>query len=300
MAYRNLHQVEPIVTAILTTNPAISVSAAGKAQRAKGNAYMTCRFHGGRTRLDDLFQHANAKIRLPKPEGPHLEAVMINTAGGLTGGDELDWRFTAQQGASLTVTSQACERIYKSSGGQAVVNTHLTAGENARLFWLPQETILFDRASLKRKLDIDLADEAEFIGLETIALGRLAMGETMGSGFLHDRWRITRGGQLIHADDVRLDGDIHSVMAAAPALCGKSVLATLVYIAPQSKVHTLDGISSDLRDLLPPSPLAGLSQMSDRVIIRIVSQDTYVLRPVIAALLGRLMTNIPCPKVWDT
>ena len=65
----------------------------------------------------------------------------MNTAGGLTGGDHVQWTATARAGAKLTLTTPACERVYRSIGGNAVGENRLVAEAGAHIDWLPQETI---------------------------------------------------------------------------------------------------------------------------------------------------------------
>ena len=168
-------------------------------QRTKGVARLATKSVAGKTRLDIFYQESAAKIRMPESYDGRMEAVLINTSGGLTGGDRISWQVDAGANTDVTVTTQACERIYKSAGGHAEVNTTLSAGADAVLHWLPQETILFDQGALKRTLDVTLHETAEFIGLEAVLLGRKAMGEIVRSGLFRDRWRIRRSGALIHA-----------------------------------------------------------------------------------------------------
>ena len=99
-----------------------------------------------------------AKVRIP--QGSH-EAILINTGGGLAGGDRFTFTITAEENARLTVTSQAAERVYRSLGPAADVEVRLAAHAGATLMWLPQETILFDGAALTRRITADLAEDAQ-------------------------------------------------------------------------------------------------------------------------------------------
>ena len=142
-------------------------------QRAVGVGRLSVRQLDGRTRLNRLYQEGCAKIRIPKTyHGTALEAVVINTSGGVTGGDRMNWRFDAGPGTHLMLTTQACEKVYKSSGGVAENTIALSVEAGARLAWLPQETILFERAGLSRSITADLAADAEALFLEPIVLGR--------------------------------------------------------------------------------------------------------------------------------
>src|SRR5690606_15039803 len=145
-------------------------------QRVRAEGRLTIVQAEGRTRLAELYQEGAAKIRLPRHDGDGIEAVLINTAGGLTGGDRLAWRIGVGENAALTLSTQACEKIYRSAGGAAQVSTAVSVGSGGWLAWLPQETILFNRAALDRTLDIELGHGAEALLVEPVLIGRTAHG----------------------------------------------------------------------------------------------------------------------------
>ncbi|MEO0914015.1 MAG: urease accessory protein UreD [Pseudomonadota bacterium] len=206
-------------------------SGSGEAmQRAQGRARVS--WHGP-SRLKDLHQSGCAKILLPQTYGAPPEAVIINTSGGITGGDRLTYAAEAGPGTQATVTTQAAERIYRASTGEAQVTTRLTIGEEAKLHWLPQETILFEGAALNRSLTVEMAPTATALIAETIILGREAMGETLTTATLKDTWRIHRAGHLIHAEALRIDAP-ESLQTIA-TLNDHRALATLAYIAPDAE-----------------------------------------------------------------
>ncbi len=271
-------------------------------QRADGSASIVVKAgSGGRTALDQLHQRANAKVRIPRASHSHLEAVLINTSGGLTGGDHLVWRCEAGANTALVVTTQAAERIYRSAGGHAVQNTQLTVASGARLDWLPQETILFDESRLERTLEVDLAEGAAFLGLETLVFGRQAMGETVTRLSLSDRWRIRRAGRLVHAESVRIDGDAAALLARAPVTGGWCAVATIML------VPATDEGTSSAADALRQAALTsasgdglriGVTALPGRLVARIIARDSYVLRPTLATLISALRGNHPLPAVW--
>lgn len=262
------------------------------AQRAKGAARLTAKSVAGRTRLDVFYQEGCAKIRLPQSFDGQMEAVLINTSGGLTGGDRIEWQVEAGMGTSLTVTTQACERIYKSSGGHAEVTSTLHVAENARLHWLPQETILFDQGALQRILEVDLAETAEFIALEAVLLGRKAMGETVQTGLFRDRWRVRRQGALIHAEDIRMSGDIAALTAKSPVLCANRAFATLLYCGARA-----ESLLGKLRELFGDN-LAGASHWNGKLVVRMVASEGYELRKMLLPAISLLRNGEPPPKVW--
>ena len=182
-------------------------------QRSQGAATIAFKRRGEATVLDRLRQQGCAKIRLPRVHQPgHPESVLLNTAGGLTGGDRFDVEASWAPLTQATVTTQAAERLYKSSGGYASVRNALRVGAGALAFWLPQETIVFDGAALQRRLDVDLEGDATLIAVESWMIGRAAMGEKVRQARIHDHWRVRRDGKLVFADGLRLSGDIQSIL----------------------------------------------------------------------------------------
>ena len=210
----------------------LATAASPPLQRAQGAGRLAVKAEGGVTRLARLYQDGCAKIRLPTDHAARgLEAVLINTSGGLTGGDRMIWHVEAEAGARLTLTTQACEKVYRARDGHAEIAVSLDAGAGARLDWLPQETILFDGAALSRTLEADLAADARLLAVEAVVLGRTAMGETVRRGTLRDRWRIRREGKLVFADDLRFEGPIADVAALTPTLAGGKAFASLLLVA---------------------------------------------------------------------
>jgi urease accessory protein len=286
------------------TLPSEPEAGATALQRASGRARLSIRRDGGVSRLERLFQEGAAKIRFPNvANNSPPEAVLINTAGGLTGGDRFRVEVEIGDGAGAVVTSQACEKIYRSSGGAARVENNLRIGRKAFCAWLPQETILFDQARLERRIDIDLEDGARLMAIEPVILGRLAMGETMRAGSLRDRWRIRRCGRLVHAEDLRLEGEIDMLTGSAPLMAGNRAAATIVLVTDDAEDHL-----AAVRDMLGEEQTGAASAWDGRMIIRLLALSGQKLRalmiPLIRLLLGRLASEggmVPAlPRVWTT
>tara|TARA_R110000772_G_scaffold49123_6_gene112829 strand:- start:140910 stop:141758 length:849 start_codon:yes stop_codon:yes gene_type:complete len=263
-------------------------------QRARGRARIAVRVEDGVTRLAELYQDGCAKLRLPKVYGPSsVEAVLLNTAGGLTGGDHYATEAEAGAGAALTLTSQACERVYRATGQvPARVDTRLTAGAGAALHWLPQETILFDGGRLERSLDVDLTGDAAFLAVEALVLGRVASGETVTGGSFADSWRIRRDGRLIFADAARIGGDIDTVAAGSAVLAGNKAVATVVLAVAGAEEKL-----AEVRAVLDPLATAGASAMPGLLICRLVAADDRALRACLVPLLN-LLAGRALPRVW--
>lgn len=263
-------------------------------QRAKGEARIgVARAADGSHRVTQLRQSGAAKILAPRN---HLdgafEAVLLNSAGGLAGGDRLRWQIEAGPGATLRATTQAAERVYRSPRGDARVDTRLRVEAGATLEWLPQETILFDASRLTRTLDIELSENAALLAVEAVVFGRRAHGEQVRTGALRDRWRVRRGGRLIHADDVRIEGDIAALLDRPGTLGGAQAFATVMLAGP-NRVPI-----DDVRAMLPGGVEAGASALPDVTLVRMAAPHGDILRPALAAFLVALR-GIPLPRVWQ-
>lgn len=259
-------------------------------QRARGHGHLATQVFDGRTRIQTLFQEGCAKIRLPHTHDRSLQGVLINTSGGLTGGDAVDWRVDAAPGSRLVLTTQACERVYRSLGDDARVNTRLTVGEGAHLDWLPQETILYESGRLDRTLEVDLTGSASLFALEAILLGREAMGESARHARLRDTWRIRRNGKLVHAEATRLGGS-ELDRDGLSLLAGAGAFATLLYVGADAELR-LAGV----RDMLGRG--AGASVIGERLVIRALAPSGLALRRVIAPIIARLSGAGALPRLW--
>lgn len=263
-------------------------------QRAKGEGRIEVdRAADGGHCVKQLRQSGAAKILAPRN---HLdgafEAVLLNTAGGLTGGDRLHWDIVGGEGAMLRVTTQAAERVYRSVAGDAIVETQVKAGAGVSLEWLPQETILFEGSRMSRTLTIDLAEDAALLAVEMVVLGRRAHGEQVRTAALRDQWRVRRGGRLIHADNVRIEGDIKALLDRSGTLGGARAFATVLLAGP--KRVPID----DLRAILPTGIEAGASALPEVTLVRMIAPHGDILRPALAAFLVALR-GIPLPRVWQ-
>ena len=176
--------------------------------RARGRIALDVACVAGNTRRRRVHESGSLRVRFPGRPSGELEAVMVNTGGGMTGGDAFDIDVSVGENARLVVTSTAAEKIYRSLGPPATVNVKIHVAAGGTLTWLPQETILFDRAALHRRIEVDLADDARLVLIEPLVFGRTGMGESVRSGELHDHWRVRQNGRLIYAEGTRLSGHV--------------------------------------------------------------------------------------------
>jgi urease accessory protein len=259
-------------------------------QRARGEGSIATQMLDGRTRLKTLYQEGASKIRLPHTFDASVQAVLINTAGGLCGGDDIHWAADAAPGARLVLTTQACERVYRSTGEEARVTTRLFAGAGARLDWLPQETIIYEGGRLRRTLEVELAADATLCAVEAIILGREAMGEAARGATLSDTWRIHRDGRLLHAEVTRLDADPLG-RDGISLLAGAGAFATILYVGTDAD-RRLDPI----RALLTGS--AGASVIGERLTVRALAPTGLALRKIIAPIVASLSSAGALPRLW--
>ncbi len=263
------------------------------AQRAVGQVRLRARGGpGGVTRLADLRHAGSLRVVFPGGRRAPLQAVVVNTAGGITGGDRFEIAAEAAEGAALTLTTQACERAYRALDGQVGrLTTRLTAGPGARLDWLPQETILFDRAALARRLDVTLAADARFLMVEPLVFGRRAMGERVRALRLSDRVAIRRGGRPLWRDGIEIDGDAEALLDRPAVAGGGRAVATLLYTAPDAEAQ-----AAALRPTLPDGAAISLLP-GDLLALRAVAADGFALRRCLLPVLDRL-TGGAVPTCW--
>ncbi len=257
------------------------------APRARGALRLVAKRRGPDTVIDTLRQTGSLKALFPRNAPQALQAVFLNTAGGLTGGDRMVIEAAATDCAHLVLSSQAAERGYRAQPGQvARVETRLMAGPGGRVDWIPQETILFEGAALDRRLHVDLAQDATALIVEPVVFGRMAMGEALHDLLFTDQWRVYRGGRLVFADAVRLIGDAHAALQRKAIGAGAAAMATVLFAAP------------DAARSLPLPDTAGASLIADDVLlIRFLAPDSFALRRDLITVIEAL-TSAPIPRVW--
>lgn len=243
--------------------------------RAGAAAVTARRAEDGTTRLADLRQDAPLRLLFPRgPAGEPLTACLTNTAGGLVGGDRLGVRAVAEEGAALLVMAQAAEKVYRSLGPDCVLSVDLEAADGAWLEWLPQETIIFDRARLRRRTRVSLTPGARLLAGEMLVFGRTAHGEVLREGLIRDAWEVRVGGRLAWADVLHLDGDLRAVLDHPATFDGATACATLVFHGP-----ALEDTRDALREIaVPPGVLRGCTRVGGLLVARWLGKDALALR----------------------
>ena len=262
-------------------------------QRARGLLNIsTQKAYQTNTRLKNLRQEGSYRASFPGHSKGNIETVIINTAGGVTSGDKFTTTITAHESSQISITTQAAERIYRARDTLVgEIQTSLCLQKNAQLYWLPQETILFDGARLKRRLDVDLHSSAKFLMVEPLVFGREASGEKLLSGMLDDRVSISSNGQPIYIDRIKLKDNITDQLMR-PALANNShAVVSIVLVKPNAKL-----LLEPVRALLPQK--AGASLLNDNIlVVRMLAQDSHEMRTSTFPILT-LLTHNTVPKNW--
>ena len=261
-------------------------------QRARAEARASFARVGARTEPERLFETGGLRWRFPRSSSP-CEAAMVNTGGGVAGGDSYSVSLTLSEGAQVEATTPSAERIYRSDGPAAAITTRLTLMPGARLFWLPQETLIFEGARLERRLEVDLSGEAEFIVAETLVFGRLAMGETRIDARVRDSWRVRRDGQLVFADETRVD-HAGATLERKAVGAGARALSTIIASAPNIEARlpdlraALEGAGSGVE--------SGASAFDGIIVARLLAASFDQLRIALVASIVALGGRKP--RLW--
>jgi urease accessory protein len=270
---------------------------AGARQRARGEIRVSFAPAGARTEAARLFETGGLRLRFPRA-GAECEAVVVNTGGGMAGGDRARIDFALAPGARVIATTQAAEKIYRAEGAGAEVAVRLVVEAGAALVWAPQETLLFDRARLSRRLEADVAADASLLVVEASVFGRLAHGETRIDAALRDDWRIRREGRLIFAEAVRLENAAATLDRPAVGR-GARAIATLLLVDPLAPTRldelraALDAVVANPGELLE----AGAGVVDGALIARALSSSPARLRAAIVSAM-RVLRGREAPRVW--
>jgi urease accessory protein len=262
------------------------------ANRAVGKIALTVRKSAGITQRSLTREEGSLRVRFPGARAMELEAVIVNTAGGMAGGDRYDLDMTVEPEARLLVSTAAAEKIYRTIEPATVVDVKLAVGAGGRLAWLPQETILFDRSRLRRSIEIDLAEDAQLLLAEAIVFGRTGMGESVDDSSVRDRWRLRRDGQLIHAEAMRLDGAVAAKLGE-PAVAKGGVAIATVMIVPgdEAAVTCVRALEKKFRGEV------GVSAWNGLAVVRFCAADGAALRRDLVAVLSALRGG-RLPHCW--
>jgi urease accessory protein len=270
-------------------------------QRADGAGRIVVSGSQKGTYITDVYQRSPIRIMFPRGGSAALEeAVFINTAGGIAGGDKLESGVTALANASIAVTSQAAEKIYRALNEPARLVTKLKACATAKLAWLPQETIIFNRGRVSRQTEIEVCSGCELLALECLVLGRAAHGEKMAGGDITDSWRVKKDGRLIWADTFRVTDEVFPYLQRKALLADCKAFATLIYFGPdlEIRLELMRNIASSITCDCAPTSVGGL------IIVRFAVKDSFDLRIELRNFLRHFSQEagpgpFRVPKMWS-
>ncbi len=276
---------------LLASAPAYSEIFAGN--RAFGRIALSVAAAADGSRRRRVHEAGALRVRFPNvARTDALDAVIINTAGGMTGGDHFDIDIAVEAGARLTVTTAAAEKVYRSLGPNARISIKLDVGGGAALAWLPQETILFDQVRLRRSIDIEAAPGARLLLAEGIVFGRSAMGETVTQGHFSDHWRVRSDGRLVFAESLRLDGAMAQRLAERAAAAGGVAVASVLKLpGDENDVAAIRAMASDFTGEV------GISAWNGLAVARLVAPDGAALHRDLIGVLTALSEQ-PLPRLW--
>ncbi len=264
------------------SDPTASAAVPARAMPVDGRLLLRVARRDGADRLGDLYMHDPLRVLFPRPAaGDPMQAVLATTSGGLVGGDRLTLDIAVGESAALQLVGQAAEKVYRSPGADTEVTMRLDAGRGALLELLPQGTILFDGARLRRSVAVEAADGARALVGEMLTFGRIAAGERMRGGLLRDRWQVRRAGRLLWADALALEGDIAAAIDAPSVFGGAATLGTVVHLGPDAG-RSLE-LARALLDRDASGVRSGASLVEGVLVARFLSADGAALRAAFGA-----------------
>lgn len=272
-----------------------SVDAALAPVRVTGGVNARFLRDGPRTVVASIAERGGYRLTRPSTFAPHLEALQVNTGGGIVGGDRIETRYELGPGADVVHTSSSGERVYRSPGAPAWLDVQLVLAPGARLDWLPQQTIIYAGARLERSIDVDMAEDSRLLIVEALTFGRPSSVEGLAPVSLNDQWRIRRGGRLVFAEAARLSGELAETLAR-PAVAGGGRAAALVLLLAASASEVVEPLRRVLEgDLCETGVSAWDGLVAARILARRPGDLIATLAQAIPVLSGRAV-----PRVWAT
>ena len=253
-----------------------------------------------RTRLREVYHTDPLRLLFPTPaSGDPPTAVVVTTSGGLVGGDRLEISASVGEGASALVTAQAAEKVYRSAGEDVRFDVRLAVADGGWLEWLPQETILFDSARLRRTTSVEMNGSGRLLAGELLVFGRIARGERFTQGLARDAWEVRRDGRLVWVDALHLDGDVAALLDHPAGFAGATAYGTIVYVGSDA-ADRMDAARALLEDC---APHAGATVLGEVLVIRLLGRDAQRLRNDFGRIWAGLraeLAGLPArlPRLW--
>jgi len=226
-----------------------------------------------------LVQRAHSgPLRVQKAFYPEGEAVchniLLHPPAGIAGGDELSIDITASAASHALLTTPGAAKWYRANGRPAWQRVRIVAGPDARVEWLPQETIFFDATDAHLVHEVDLAPGARYLGCDVLCFGRSASGERFASGTVRQQLQVRQAGRLLWWDQGLLHGG-SSAMQSPHVLGGATVCATLLAAGRSADAALL----AQLRAL---DPALGATALKSVLVLRYLGHDAEQARKLMA------------------
>ena len=241
-----------------------------------------------------FFQKGSSKALIPNTHNDYKQIVLINTAGGITGGDKFCIGLELDN-SKICGSTQAAEKIYKGDIKEGKIDLDINLKNNSTLFWLPKEMILFNNCNLKRQINVNLSTNSNLLMSESTIFGRTAMKETFSNGNYKDFWKIFIGKKLIHVEATKSEGNIEEFLSKAATFNNNCAINITIGIGKRI-LENADKIKNNL--LKNNEIISEMSIWDEKLVIRTISQDSYHLGFAIKKILFYFF-NGNIPKVWS-
>ena len=239
------------------------------------------------------------------PEGPDIcHHVLVHPPGGIVGGDVLALDVDADPGTHALITTPGAARFYRSDGEPARQTVRLRLQGDARLEWLPMETIAHRGCIAHNQVTLDLADGAETLGWDVLALGLPAGNEPFDHGEF--RQELCLPGHWLERGTVR--GGDTLLLDAPRGWAGHRVLATMWFaagqaLAPARRDALLDGARALITDHAGPAGVT--ASHAQVVVLRVLAprvEPAMQLLQAVRAAWRRSAWELAAepPRIWRT
>ncbi|KQZ40100.1 urease accessory protein UreD [Duganella sp. Root1480D1] len=233
--------------------------------RAGAATRLVQRAHSGPLRVQKAFY----------PEGESVcHNILLHPPAGIAGGDELCIDVTADAGSHALLTTPGAAKWYRANGKPAWQRVRIRASHDARLEWLPQETIFFDATDANLLQEVELAPGARYIGCDILCFGRSASGERFARGTVRQQLQLRQAGRLLWWDQGVLHGG-SGAMQSPHVLGGATVCATLLAAGRSADA----ALVAQLRAL---DPALGVTSFKTVLVLRHLGYDAEHARQLMA------------------
>lgn len=257
------------------------------------------------TKTQVVQAQATAPLKIQRPFYPEGDAichsVILHTAGGVVGGDQLMTKVHLQPHASALITTAAATKIYRSAGAKAQQTLQVTLEANTVLEYLPQPTIVFSGAHYHQHMRVDLAPGAVWLGWDLVRFGRSARDEQFQQGYWRSSTELWQGPQPQWLDRQQLIGG-SDLLAAPNGLHHQPVIGTLALVGFEVDTALLH-MARSLPLPTSPHSTTGITRLMTGLLCRYRGPSTSEAQRWMMALWQLLrphyLQRSPCrPRVW--